>query len=1818
MEVNVAELKNKGMVKDYSISKSPDEYAFDNLNIRITPNGDNTGLSITNEKGPSRCFSEKVTKKRGINRIDVVLGSGKIIFNLDYKSTSPIIISTRVRQLSITGLSVSIGAYNAIYSISEHSDSNGYMMFVNNDGIEYEGEIIKKVYVNENDIKSSIGANTELHTFVDGVSAKISGIYFKTSSGKTYYSNVYSFSDEYESKDFTIPAGVSSYESDFEYISFDSVSLKDKVDYISDDSFFYMLKDKYAEYVDSGKALPSDPSVYYEGMIGRYCGGCETPDGVVIFTNDNGNNNIYYIKNTDGDEISVDIIYSGSLGISEKHKVEALFRFESEDVQKVYWVDGVNQPRVINIAKPVNNDKGSTQFDFISTVDSIPRIDIKKEYNSSGLFPSGTIQYGISYYNKFGSETNLLWFSTVHYITFEDRAAKADENVACQFRLKILNLDTKFDYARVYSCIRTSLDAQPIVSIVGDYSIAGRNKITVYDSNSNITNVDPSLLYYIGGREFIASTMASKQDRIFLGDIKLSGDSLPNSLKNAVKDTIETKYNGKTVIINEASMISFGYKSVGMDLKSNLYPYKPQTLCGKEYFSYFKYGEIYRFAIQFQTDKGVWTQPLWIGDRKCMLRPKTDIINARLELPTAMISLNAGVKVVSSEYKMYRVLIAETSTSTRSTIAQGVLSPTMFSLKDRINNSPYAVSSWIMRPIGDVPSRLGDSAYLEIQSMDKDAKPSMDASKIGESTKATEGTVISLMCTDDIDAVKKNWAKNGADTNVSRLWDSITNISVAGWDVVKYRYCLILSYSYNNDRIDTDSITIHCESRTSLNKMWSKVRSYILRNLNTDISDDISKSDFKKFCKEKSISSGSWSYFSKKQTIDASDKVLLYASELSDSGSVWGIYKKVNVRTYSGESNSYSRKLSNSGYFVDDSIVTFNSPDVENNQEFLGNTGLNMRIVGYIPITAGQNDVELDMSTKGLSDFASKLPPSVASVNNISKNYRTLLSDYLYEDSGWFKNDDNTIYPSKVIDKYKIYMWHKSGSINGMSESSYPTESGNVTFLYVPSEIKRKIFASKRFSLYNVFFNKPLNVSISSADIIYDGSTTKSIRSCYGGAYYYGDMDTLLTRSGEITGSYIKDEGANGYDVEYERNDNREIYINSYDPIRIKYKTTPHVIISMTDGDMVCYRLPELGVKPYDSLPVGDAYPWVEPAWVTDDDYIFLGLYSSRESAKKKLMDSFSEVYKFKDKTIVVAIPNGFSTRRYKDYYIVNINGATLSVDEPAFDSDDDSTKGQDVTDIPMRVSRVASWDIDGELFRKNIIMLDDLHNIKWREDGAVVKYKQLDINGVEKPEYPYLYLAELYREIPYDSLYGGYETEQIKRIKWIVSSSPHSISDGINRMGGDTFYQRWDCMKTYPSSEEDSNSVVDITSFMVETHINLDGRCDTNRKNNKITLARPANYNLFNQVYNQTDNLFSYNILDDKYDLDKFGNQVVWSSAKIDTDDVDSWTNINMLSSLSLDGSKGDVNRLINFNDSIIAFQDKAVSVINYNNPTQISTESGNPIEVVNSGLVNGYSMITGSNGCQNKWSVCKGGNGVYFMDDINKSMLSFSRDGLQLISAKGFSRWFKDNIDFNDRFNIYYDSLTKDVYVVNNKYCLSYNEQLDAFSSFYSYEGMKDIFNICGESYAVSPSNAIGIYRLFGGNYGDTFGDKQVGWCVTYKANPEPMIDKIFTNIEYTADVIDGSVDDVNYREGLPLRRLDIWNEYQKGSVDFIKQYNALQKDNSRKFRLWRVQLPRDEMSKNRLDRIRNTWCYIKLSDDNPLGKKVVLHNVILKYYK
>jgi len=50
----------------------------------------------------------------------------------------------------------------------------------------------------------------------------------------------------------------------------------------------------------------------------------------------------------------------------------------------------------------------------------------------------------------------------------------------------------------------------------------------------------------------------------------------------------------------------------------------------------------------------------------------------------------------------------------------------------------------------------------------------------------------------------------------------------------------------------------------------------------------------------------------------------------------------------------------------------------------------------------------------------------------------------------------------------------------------------------------------------------------------------------------------------------------------------------------------------------------------------------------------------------------------------------------------------------------------------------------------------------------------------------------------------------------------------------------------------------------MVETHTNIDGRCDINRGTTNLLNVRPYNSNIINQVYSQPDNFFSYEVLDD------------------------------------------------------------------------------------------------------------------------------------------------------------------------------------------------------------------------------------------------------------------------------------------------------------------------------------------------------------------
>ena len=372
-----------------------------------------------------------------------------------------------------------------------------------------------------------------------------------------------------------------------------------------------------------------------------------------------------------------------------------------------------------------------------------------------------------------------------------------------------------------------------------------------------------------------------------------------------------------------------------------------------------------------------------------------------------------------------------------------------------------------------------------------------------------------------------------------------------------------------------------------------------------------------------------------------------------------------------------------------------------------------------------------------------------------------------------------------------------------------------------------------------------------------------------------------------------------------------------------------------------------------------------------------------------------------------------------------------------------------------------------------------------------------------------------------------------------------------------------------------------------------------------------PINFNLLNPVYSQTDNFFTYKkVGDGAKENHTYPNQIAYSKTKTSGADVDLWTNVTLGSILELDGDKGEITSLQRFNDQLIAFQDSGISQVLYNENMQISTTQGVPIEIANSGKVNGKRYLSDTIGCSNKWSIVNTPSGIYFMDSNGKSIYLFNGQLSNISTTAGFNTWCKNNIpapsvkwnpfDF-DNFIAHYDKKNQDILFINKDTALAFSEKLGTFTSFYDYGNSPFLCSIDDDeiwikahSWTESQTtryNSV-LWRHQAGDYCSFFGNDMPYW-MTLVGNPEPQMDKIFTNLEFRACVDgDGSTKTVGGETVFdkfykPFDSLETWNEYQHGiaTLDIRKGHTAQlhhTTDNlaslKRNFRIWRCDIPRD----------------------------------------
>lgn len=882
-------------------------------------------------------------------------------------------------------------------------------------------------------------------------------------------------------------------------------------------------------------------------------------------------------------------------------------------------------------------------------------------------------------------------------------------------------------------------------------------------------------------------------------------------------------------------------------------------------------------------------------------------------------------------------------------------------------------------------------------------------------------------------------------------------------------------------------------------------------------------------------------------------------------------------------------------FFIDQSIFTMNSPEIEfgNDLVSMNTTDLKFRIIGCIPINYMVGDINIETDTppqnfqKGANEFEKNTPTGFYKENvKATANYawRALLSNTFWMDAiGDLKDYDFW----KAQHGFVVYLWNKTGALNN---TQAPDQSG-----YLASKLKRKVISNLRYSAATYYLDaNQIWYAYEEASLVKTGISKIAI--------FDSDEKTMLRLDSPENSKLDR--------LNYYGNIDKAIGVSMS-----KYTEASPAVVNpdKTKGYPIAIQTSTTGIIA---------------------DISHLDEYNSNAHIYR--LTKIAETY--------------------------GKNGRAWAGDNPLFVNNTDSLHG--ISPVLMKYKSTPhavialNYSAPNDAYPRAQRILPTINNKNVMGGAHTGKYgfwdnnyttsyvyqDSISISDYTVRPYGYLWLGELYNDnVP--NRFGGTTPEAIANNKWEPCGEPVKLVRGyaaiVDWNEGDTYFQRYDCLKTYPYTSEDLNSVVDILSFMCETRINIDGRYDNNRGQTSNLYMSPKNFNLLNKAYTQSNNFFTYRILNQRLlNETDFANIVTWGKTKTLGETIDSWANAVLANSLDFNGALGKVNALRKFNDNIIVFQDKGISQLLYNEQYQITTTTGTPIEIANSGKVNGKRYIVTNVGCTNKWSICETPLGIYFVDSLNKDIYLFDGKLNNLTDKFGFHSWvvnnFKDNAIWSpvkfDGCVTNYDPINGDIFFTLKNTCLAFSEGLGNFSSFYDYNETPYLSTINSRSIWWRPKYDAGIQRSYPyfhreGAYNNFFNVKKPYW-VTIITNPNEANDKIFNNIEFRADAFVDDDDNYNtYNKDLTFDTLTAWNEYQKGIADltFGEGVTPLKK----KFRIWRAKIPRnntnefgDLTTSYSRDRLRNPWLYVKLGmekqNNYQQDDKVVLHDLIIDYFE
>lgn len=1528
----------------------------------------------------------------------------------------------------------------------------------------------------------------------------------------------------------------------------------------------------------------NDVTIRIKGDV--YLGHAIIDNNLVVFSKRDNLDFIEKFVFRDNRVIEHYVLYQGHLNFNVNNKIETTCYIQNESEKIVYWVDGINQPRRIDITKSEDFYAGGkeNQFDFtISVEDHTFSVDIEKTFNKTSTFKGGTVQYFLTAIGVNKQESGIIYQTALYYPSDKDRATAPDATAKCNFNITIkyfqkesYTVNSGIDKLRLYSVERSSVNTDGYCRIVKtiDYKDITDELETLGDNNNGKIigytfeddgtlgeAFDVKSLLLKQGTAFTAETLAQKDSVLFLGNL-----TILNNRDFDITDYIDKFKNTSEIGNWDHKLTSIPYTSDTV----NTSHYHYSNALNKNSFEIqtFKYGEYYRLGIQLQDKYGNWTSPIYISDvynDKMSYSGHDDsgdnyrLVTYNLTLDNLLKTSVNGKTLLSylreNGFIQVRPMVVFPEEHRRNVIAQGVVNPTVFNLGWRktseTNNTPFAMASWFFRPF------YHGTLANEVYQLEQDRQYTWSYTPTG--SEVSYGGIFK--------AISWNQSRSNIGTGMPIPYKHHSKIRGG---VSKMGEIQSLNALDNKPPCDTNSEDYNFyvdQSIATLNSPEIDFDDNLFVDSNYKIRllgiINIQNTVGKTYIEIKPGSGGDIMYGGNTaQYIDS------YLSTTT------GIHGMVNSPMFVGATSKSTQDSQSRIYYKNESYYITYPFQVTGS---LSGVDVNTNVLGR-KITANLRYSNSIIFHTNHDNFA---PIPITSIDiQLAKNTLTRLK-IAYQDGGsigtkpinYYKdvdynlssiNVDPNSAPNHSIDNSTAGLRCTSISGNDIYGNLWgvwdtPITLYNKDHLHGYTYFSTATNASDPEGLVNRF-SDPYNcfvyleshldgeTSITTLSPSYEANTLTSI--CYAsnkhivfslpvesiyipsrGTYYFQNIlpdDSVLDPFSPGDRAYRTTYCGQGWNGFYDAN---------------SWQSTTNTVRCYNNK---CWAdLAESG-NAKDHFEFGSTSPIIQDSWGQGTSGVYQEIVSACISNPAYPRLWLAEVYK-----------------EEKDD--ININSVF------PYNSNDEEQK----------------WLIGGKS-----VALVDVTNSTDRNSKCYKEHEES--SGV---------IINYF--ISYD---GGNKGKQQS------VQSYENYYYGLGYDAGDTYYQRYDCLKTYPHEHGTDNNIIDILSFMCESHYNLASRYDNYRGLKDNTVIDETLFNILNSGYTQADNLLTYQNI--KNYTNKFVNQVTWSLVKDNSRVIDNWTNLTLANTINVPGDKGEITALKNFKGHIISFQKNSVNEVIYNPNVQINSTDGLPIEIANSLTVNGVRNLFTDSGTANKWSICATENALYFVDDYNNAIYQYqvNQSPLSLTDKFGLRKWAIDNRVINT----YFDRYNRDLYFYSsNKQCLTFNETVGNFVSFmdYGYEdscSIQTMFNINDSFFdisGVSEMNTIKIYQ--------TLKEHNVGEYlpsyIEFIENDFSDYDKVLTSLEVRADVYDTNKEVLH--ETKPIDSIRIYNEYQDTdtvNLDYKKfGYSNLKK----KFRQWNIDVPRDKKGNVSYNRMRNNWFKIRYNMKN--NNLIKLYSTITHYY-